>query len=701
MEANLKQCKTICVNENGINLLIKITDEGDINLLHMSALDYDESLISERKHKWYRLFEIQESGGNQNDHHGNKKTGSSPGKDMKYVGHKLYKNQYGTKLEIIAQDEKGLCAIAHMQFYDGVCVVRSWTELENKGAEDRTIEFVTSFNLVGIDKEGERDWPDKTRVGIAHNTWQSECQWREYTPQELGLYKPYSFSLKRITASGTGTWPSAEYLPIGYITNTETESTVFWQIETACSWEWEISIMARQLYLSLCGATFSDNGWYKTLRTGDKFVSDKTAVAFVKGDWQDANIEMTKYRRIIRRKNADNESMAVIFNDFMNCLVGDATTEKLIPLIDAAAETGCGYFCIDAGWYDDEPWWDGAGEWLPAKGRCPGGIEEPIKDISQKGMVSGLWLELEVMGINCPMAKKVPDNWFFVRNGKRVIDHSRYQLDYRNPEVRAYADSVIDRLVGEYGVGYIKMDYNINAGVGTEIDADSFGDGLRQHTDAYLDWLDGVFERYPDLIIENCGSGGQRMTYAYLSKHSIQSVTDQEDYRNMASIASACATALTPEQAAMWSYPQRDGDRDEVVFNMVNAMLLRVHQSGHLGEISKDRLALVKEGIDVYKSIRDDIKTGYPVFPLGLTNLGDPYSAFGIDAGDKLYLAVWRVNSDESEKFIPLRLKDRVIDKAETIYPSYREGTIEIADGGVKTTIDKNVSAALYKIAFK
>ena len=165
MEANSKQCKTICVNENGINLLIKITDEGDINLLHMSALDYDESLIPERKHKWYRLFEIQESGGNQNDHHGNKKTGSSPGKDMKYVGHKLYKNQYGTKLEITAQDEKELCAIAHMQFYDGVCVVRSWTELENKGAEDRTIEFVTSFNLVGIDKEGEQDWPDKTRIG--------------------------------------------------------------------------------------------------------------------------------------------------------------------------------------------------------------------------------------------------------------------------------------------------------------------------------------------------------------------------------------------------------------------------------------------------------------------------------------------------------------------------------------------------------
>ena len=41
----------------------------------------------------------------------------------------------------------------------------------------------------------------------------------------------------------------------------------------------------------------------------------------------------------------------VIFNDYMNCLFGDPTTDKLIPLIDAAAEAGCEYYCIDCGWY--------------------------------------------------------------------------------------------------------------------------------------------------------------------------------------------------------------------------------------------------------------------------------------------------------------------------------------------------------------
>lgn len=62
---------------------------------------------------------------------------------------------------------------------------------------------------------------------------------------------------------------------------------------------------------------------------------------------------------MIRRPNEDNELLRIIFNDYMNCLWGSPTTEKLLPLIDAAAEVGCEYFCIDAGWYAPGEWWDG------------------------------------------------------------------------------------------------------------------------------------------------------------------------------------------------------------------------------------------------------------------------------------------------------------------------------------------------------
>lgn len=62
-----------------------------------------------------------------------------------------------------------------------------------------------------------------------------------------------------------------------------------------------------------------------------------------------------------------------------------------------------------------------------------------------------------------------------------MYDRSRYQLDFRHPLVVEHVTEVIDRVVRDYGVGYIKMDYNIEPGIGTEVDADSFGDGLLEH----------------------------------------------------------------------------------------------------------------------------------------------------------------------------------------------------------------------------
>lgn len=206
---------------------------------------------------------------------------------------------------------------------------------------------------------------------------------------------------------------------------------------------------------------------------------------------------------------------------------------------------------------------------------------------------------------------------------------------------------MIHRLVTEYGVGYIKMDYNINAGVGTQQDADSAGDGLLSHTCAYLAWLDSVFSRYPALVIENCSSGGMRMEYSHLSRHSIQSVTDQTNYIKMGCIACNCMTACTPEQAAIWSYPLREGDDEEVIFNMVNAMLLRLHQSGHLAELSSSRLAFVKEGIDYHLSIVDKLKHGLPFWPLGLGSFSSEWLCVGVDCGKEAYLAIWHTQSNE------------------------------------------------------
>lgn len=93
----------------------------------------------------------------------------------------------------------------------------------------------------------------------------------------------------------------------------------------------------------------------------ETFLTVPVSVGTAAGGFDEAMGELTKYRRAIRRVNDDNENLKVIFNDYMNCLFGDPTTEKEIPLIDKAAEAGCEYFCIDAGWYSAGYWWDGVG----------------------------------------------------------------------------------------------------------------------------------------------------------------------------------------------------------------------------------------------------------------------------------------------------------------------------------------------------
>ena len=78
---------------------------------------------------------------------------------------------------------------------------------------------------------------------------------------------------------------------------------------------------------------------------------------------------MTNYRRIIFQDSENNKKMPVIFNDYRHCLWADPTTEKMIPVIDKAAEAGADYYCMDAGWYADGTWWETVGEWLPQKKR--------------------------------------------------------------------------------------------------------------------------------------------------------------------------------------------------------------------------------------------------------------------------------------------------------------------------------------------
>jgi alpha-galactosidase len=540
----------------------------------------------------------------------------------------------------------GLVAQVELRSPDGVPVLRSEVVLRNTGDTVLHLESVTSLVLECLTADtGAVD------VLWAENDWLAEYRWQRrplrQTSPELSGHVHYYNGKGNFAQVCTGTWSSAGRLPMGGLTDRESGRTWLWQIEhNSGAWRWECAEREHAVYLALSGPTDRDHSWRHPLEPGAEFRTVPVALAVDEG-LDEAFTALTRYRRAIRRPHADHHDLPVVFNDYMNCLMGDPTTAKLLPLIDAAAEAGAEYFVIDAGWYDDdgEGWWDSVGAWEPSASRFPGprGIREVLDRIRDRGMVPGLWLEPEVVGVRSPIAKSLPDEAFFRRDGVRVVETARYHLDLRHPAARAHLDEVVDRLVGEYGVGYLKLDYNLDAGSGTSGHAgESPGAGLLGHNRAHLDWLDGVLDRHPRLVVENCASGGMRSDYALLSRLQLQSTSDQQNLVRYAPIAASAPTAVTPEQGAVWAYPRAEDSLDEVAFTMTSALLGRIHLSGFLSTLGDEARTLVHEAVAVYKAIRADLPEATPSWPLGLPAWDDPWIALALTVPSVTYLSVWR-----------------------------------------------------------
>ncbi len=674
--------------EKNINMLFEITKESQLLLLSCSNKKR-EFKENDEAYNVCSALAIHLAGENPDDHHGAKHTGTSCEKTLKYINHSYYKNEFGNKLEFILKNDK-INVVINYQFYNDISVVKSWTDVYNISKETVGLEYVSTFAFTGLcDNTDGKTANEKLEIYIPHNSWVRELNWKKYSLSQLGFERISHFSTKRINITNTGSWSSKEYLPMGAIKNKVENCMHMWQIEHNGSWQWEISDIKDLMYLRISGPNEAENHWYKELQPNEHFESVPAAIA-IGVDFDDTLAEMTKYRRQIVRKNITDSSLPVIFNEYMNCLWADPTTEKEIPVIDCAAELGAEYYCMDAGWYADGTWWETVGEWQPCKWRFKNGIKEVFDYIRNKGMIPGIWLEIEVMGISSPILDKFTDDCFFMRHGKRVIDHGRYQLDFRNERVRDYATSVIDRVVSEYGVGYIKMDYNIDAGIGTELNADSFGDGLLEHNRAYLGWIEDIMNKYPELVIENCSSGGMRIDYAMLSKHSIQSVTDQESCINMVPIATVSATAVLPEQAAIWSYPVANETNNITAINMINSMLLRMHLSGEVMNLSEEQKSLVIKGVEKYKEIRKYIPEMIPFYPLGLPDFNDSWLCAGYKHEKKSFLAVWRMDSGEDEIKIPVKASS-----ANIIYGLNDIASIDIADDGLLVNIKEKYNAVI------
>ena len=647
------------IAENGLHLTFALTLGKPPLLAHWDAFPKTCEVVDDPN--FYGIQAVQVSGESALWHLGLTIAATLPGCRMGYTGHRDTRNHIGRLLEIDSYDEQtGLFGTMTYQFFDGLPLVRCWNTVENRSSETLGLEIVSTLVLPHM-----AELTDDASLLIPHNSWQQELQWKENSLSQLGsnFFVHNTSSGKRVQVRSIGSWSSGEYAPMGCLRNRTKGTMTFWQIEHNGSWNWELLEHGSKYHLVVTGPNDTDHHWYKALAPGERFTSVPAALGMVVGGEDETFSVLNQYRRRIRRANRDNENLPIIFNDYMNCLWADPTTEKELPIIDAAAALGCEYYCIDAGWYtDEEDWFPTIGEWIPSEKRFPNGLKEVTDYIRAKGMVPGLWLEIEFVGSKCDLVHKVDKSWFFHRHGKIADFRGRYQLDFRNPEVRAYTRGVVDRLIRDFGIGYFKIDYNCNCYAGTDWESDSLGDGLLDHNRAYLQWLDDIFEAYPDLVLENCSSGGMRMDYALLSRHTIASASDQEAYLKFSSIVANAPTGMTPEQTAVWSYPRAEADREEIIFNCVSSSLCRIHQSGNTATLPESHKDIIREQYAFYKAIRRDLPKALPFWPLGLAAEGDDWMALGLDFGSCRRIALWRLGGEDT-CYLPLpKLRGKALD---------------------------------------
>ncbi|KAL4937833.1 hypothetical protein BDV06DRAFT_226578 [Aspergillus oleicola] len=703
--------KTIHIAGNALKVSIYIDDAGAAYLKEaIPAATTPRSSVSKYFDNHYApLVEVRLAGEGTEKHKSSKAlVGTYVGPRLRYQSHEI-RNGPGTKTLDLTLADGRTTVVSHLTVYDSTPVVRATASIRNDSDQAITVTQLTSLVLGGLTTESKKWWNDYT-LSVPNNSWFREAQWIENDFPSLGIddYGVYGrpenhyASLAHYVVSNRGTFSTEGHLPMGLLKQRDNTETWLWQVENNGSWRWEVGDWRDSIYLAAGGPIETDHDWRLRLGPGEEFKSVPVALCHVNDDYQAAFAALTTYRRLIRRHHEDNDRLPIIFNDYMNCLMGDPTEERIMALMDPVLKAGAEYFVIDCGWYaDDAGWWDDVGEWEPSKKRFPNGFKFVLNKLRDRGLIPGLWIEPEVIGVRSAVANQLPPEAFFQRDGQRIVEKNRYQLDFRHSAVRSRMHGVIRRLVVDYGVGYFKFDYNIDVTQGTDIHTSSSGAAQLEHNRAYLAWVNELNDLYTGLLIENCSSGAQRMDYAMLATHAIQSTSDQQDPDRYAAISAALPTAVTPEQGAVWVYPQPEWEDETNAFTVVNALLGRVHLSGRLDLLSEHQFGIIKEGMDVYRKIRGDLPAAQAFWPLGLPGWHDEWIALGmaVEGGRKFYVAVWRRGRSDTVNLPVLRLEGISV-KSELLYPvSFKaESDWKASDGVLSVKLPSALCARLFKL---
>ncbi len=141
--------------------------------------------------------------------------------------------------------------------------------------------------------------------------------------------------------------------------------------------------------------------------------------------------------------------------------------------------------------------------------RFPHGLK-PVSDAAHKaGMGFLVWFEPERVAPNTHIAKEHPE-WVISPGGD---GSGLFNLGI--PEAREFMTAYLKAAIREYGLDWLRIDYNLNPGPYwqhlSKQDPDRAGLGEIRYMEGLYRMWDDLLAEYPGLAIDNCASGGTRI----------------------------------------------------------------------------------------------------------------------------------------------------------------------------------------------
>ena len=201
----------------------------------------------------------------------------------------------------------------------------------------------------------------------------------------------------------------------------------------------------------------------------------------------------------------------------VTCGGGNKTPQMMLDILQYVIDNKFTFdtYWIDAGWYgaphEDEHysncgpnWYKYVGDWRINTVTHPTGTLLPIADaVHKNNMKLLIWFEPERIYHETPIYSERPD----FRNGPL--------LDMGNPEARKWIQDTLFDMIAKHNVNIYRQDFNMDPGpVWKAVDdenSDRTGIAEAKHIAGLYGFLDEMRERFPNILQENCASGGRRL----------------------------------------------------------------------------------------------------------------------------------------------------------------------------------------------